>query len=188
MQQGMMHGIEVVNGQYYPEVHRWCLEKKLTFIGNSDAHGPISPYAPGKHRTMTLVFARNKSPEAIYEALKERRTAIYHEEFVIGEEKYLKEIFETALEITVTKTDNTASITLKNKSDLPFQLKQADRDPRLVYLRNVNLFPFTIAPQGVQTISVRLNDGVKGGDINFYVANFLVEPDKGMRYTVKIEQ
>jgi phosphoribosyl-ATP pyrophosphohydrolase len=186
LQQGMMHGIVVVNGPYYPEVHRWCLEKKLTLIGASDAHGPIAPYAPGKHRTMTLVFARERTPESIHEALKERRTAVYHENFVIGEEKYLKELFENALEITVTKTENTASITIKNKSDLIFHLRPTNHDARLTYLRNINLQPFTIAPQGAQTISVRLNGGIKGGDVNISVENFLVEPEKGMRYTIKI--
>ena len=186
LQEGLIHGIEVVNGPYYPEAHRWCLEKKMTMLGNSDAHAPIAPFASGKHRTMTLVFARSATPEAIYEALKERRTAVYYNDFVIGEEKYLKELFENALEISVTKNDNTATITLKNKSDLTFQLKSAGHDSRLVYLRNVNLQPFTIAPQSVQTIGVRLNDGVKGGDINFRVENFLVEPEKGMDYTIKL--
>jgi len=186
LEQGMMHGIEVVNGSYYPEAHRWCLEKKLTMIGNSDIHVPMPLFAPGKHRTMTLVFAKERSAGAIHEALKERRTAIYHEEFIIGEEKYLKELFENALEITVTKTDNTANITIKNKSDLTFHLKQAGHDPRLVYLRNINLHPFTIAPQGTRIIEVRLNDGITSGDVNFIVENFLVEPDKGMRYTIKI--
>ena len=186
LQQGMMHGIEVVNGPYYPEAHRWCLEKKLTFIGTSDAHAPIPPYAFGKHRTMTLVFAKERSVDAIHEALKERRTAIYHEEFIIGNEQYLKELFENALEITVTKAGNTAQITLKNKSDITFRLKKAKHDARLTYFRNTSVEPVTIAPQSVLTISVRLNDGITGGDVNFSVENFLIEPNKGMKYTIKI--
>ena len=186
LQQGMMHGIEVVNGPYYPEVHHWCLEKKLTMLGNTDSHGPITPFERGKHRTMTLVFASAATPEAIYEALKERRTAVYYDEYMIGEELYLKELFENALEITVTKNDKTATITLKNKSDLSFRLTSAEHDPRLVYLRNMNVLPFIIAPQSTQTISVRLNDGAQGGDMNIVVENFLVQPNEGMRYTIKI--
>ena len=187
LEQGMMHGIEVVNGPYYPEAHQWCLEKKLTMIGTSDAHAPISPFASGKHRTMTLVFARTKSPEALYEALVERRTAVYYEEFIIGEERYLKELFEQAVEINVTKTDGkTAQITFRNKSDLTFHLRKTGHDPRLTYLRNISIIPYTIRPQSVQTITVRLNEGITGGDVNFSVENFLVEPNKGMRYTIKI--
>jgi hypothetical protein len=188
LEQGWMHGIEVVNGPYSPEAHRWCLEKKLTMIGNSDVHAPMQNFAPGKHRTMTLVFARSATAESIHEALKERRTAVYHEEYVIGEEKYLKELFENAVEINVTKDEknNTARITLTNKSDLTFHLRKTKSDPRLTYFRNKMIDPYTVKPQGTLTITVRLNGGVKGGDVNFSVENFLVEPNKGMKYTIKI--
>ena len=189
LEQGMMHGIEIAGNtanEYYPEAHRWCLEKKLTMVGNSDVHPPLTPFAYGKERTMTLVFAKERSAEAIREALNERRTAVYWKEHIIGEEKYLKELFENALEINVTKTGNTAQITLKNKSDLTFRLKSTGHDARLTYFRNASVEPVTIAPQSVQTISVRLNDGITGGDVNFIVENFLVEPNKGMKYTIKI--
>ena len=188
LEQGLMQGIEVVNGEYYPEVHRWCLEKKLTMLGNSDVHAPMPEFAPGKHRTMTLVFATERSVEAIHDALKNRRTVVYHDEYIIGEERYLKELFESAVEINVTKNtaNNTAQITLKNKSDLTFCLKKAAHDTRLVYFRNTDIEPVTIAPHGTRTISVRLNGGITGGDVNFTVENFLAEPNKGMKYTVKI--
>jgi len=188
LEQGLMHGIEIVNGPYFPEAHRWCLEKKLTMIGNSDVHAPMQNFAPGKHRTMTLVFARSATAEAIHEALKERRTAVYYEDYVIGEEKYLKELFENAVDINVEKNEKnqTARITIKNKSDLLFHLRKTNHDPRLTYFRNNMILPNTIHPQGTLTITVRLNDGVKGGDINFMIENFLVEPNKGMKYTVKI--
>jgi len=187
LEQGFMHGIEIVNGPYFPEAHRWALEKNLTLIGNSDVHGPMQVFAPGKHRTMTLVFARNRTQEAIHEALKERRTAVYHDNFIIGEERFIKELFENAVEINVTKSnDNTAQITIKNNSDLIFHLRKTDHDPRLVYFRNDFIVPYTIVPKGTLTIPVRLNDGAIGGDVNFIVENFLVEPIKGMRYTIKI--
>ena len=187
-EQGMMRGIEVVNGNnYYPEAHRWCLEKKLTMIGNSDIHAPMPPFAPGQHRTMTLVFARERTEAAIREALNERRTAVYWKEFLIGEEKYLKELFENALEITVTKTDNTANIRLINKSDLTFYLKKDSHDRRLTYFRNISLEPVTVVPQGTLNIAVRLNDGLTGGDVNFIVENFITAPEKGMKYTISIK-
>jgi hypothetical protein len=189
LQEGLMHGIEVAGNTgnaYYPEAHGWCLEKKLTMIGNSDVHPPLTPFAYGKERTMTLVFAKERTAESIREALNERRTAVSWKEHIIGEEKYLKELFGNALDINVTKTGNTAQITLKNKSDLTFHLKSTAHDARLTYFRNTSVEPVTIAPQSVQTISVRLNDGITGGDVNFVVKNFLVEPNRGMKYTIKI--
>jgi len=182
LQQGMMQGIEVVNDGYYcPEAHRWCLEKKLTMIGNSDVHAPMPNFAPGKYRPMTLVFASSTTPEAIHEALKERRTAVYNDEYIIGEEIYLRELFENAVEIKTVKNGNSVRITFTNKSDLTFHLKKTCHDARLVYFRD-----YTIVPQGVHTITVRLTEGATEGDVNFSVENFLVEPEKGMKYTIKI--
>ena len=181
LEQGMMQGIEVVNGDYYPEAHRWCLEKKLTMFGNSDIHAPMPNFINGKHRTMTLVFARSATPEAIHEALKERRTAVYHDEYIIGEERYLKELFENALDLKVERANNSVRLTVTNKSDLTFHLKKTQHDARLVYFRE-----YTIVPNGTHTITVRLDGGVTGGDINFIVENFLAQPDEGMKYTLKI--
>jgi len=184
-QQGLMHGIEVVNHSYCPEAHRWCLDKKLTMIGNSDMHQPIQTdvdFSTGKHRTMTLVFAKNATIESIHEALLERRTAVYHDDYIIGEEIYLKELFENALTWKTEKVnDTTLRLIVKNNSDLTFHLKKTQHDTRLVYFRE-----FTVVPHGEHTFTIKLQDGIQGGDINFVVKNFLVQPNEGMKYTIKI--
>jgi hypothetical protein len=188
VQQGLMQGIEVVNNaDYFPEAHQWCLEKKLTMLGNSDEHDPIFPYPPGKHRTMTLVFARAATPEAILEALNERLTAVYFEDFVIGEEKYLKELFENALEWKTDKIDDGVRVTVRNKSDLAFHLKKAPCDARLIYFRNRSVMPNTIPRKGELSFTVRMRNGIKSGDVNFVVENFLVQPNTGMHYSLRIE-
>ena len=59
---GMLHGIEVVNErQYYPEAHRWCLDKRLTMLSNSDIHNPLNldyHVHQGDHRPLTITFTR----------------------------------------------------------------------------------------------------------------------------------
>ena len=187
LQQGMMHGIEVVNSRRYcPESHRWCLEKKLTMLGNSDSHLPKDmDYFCGTPRVMTLVFAKERTAEAIREALNERRTAVCQNETVIGEEKYLKELFENALDISVTKiTETVAHIKFINKSDLTFRLKKTGNDANLW----VDFRTFTIYPHSEFIFWVRLSNGVTGGDIHICVENFLVQPNQGMNYTVRIEK
>jgi len=43
LERGQLHGIEVANGRsYYPEAHRWALEKGLTMISNSDIHNALN--------------------------------------------------------------------------------------------------------------------------------------------------
>ncbi|MCL2727256.1 MAG: Sb-PDE family phosphodiesterase [Bacteroidales bacterium] len=185
LEEGLMMGIEVVNGnEYFPEAHQWCLEKKLTMIGTSDVHAPIQTqydFAKGEHRAMTLVFAKEGTAQGIREALDNRRTAVYNGDYLIGEEVYLKELFENALDIKMEKTSNAVRITIKNNSDLRFHLKKTQHDARLVYFRN-----YTIVPHGTHVITVRLQEGVMGGDMNFCVENLLVLPNQGMNYTIKI--
>lgn len=67
--EGCMQGIEVANGSLYmPEAVQWCLDKNLTMIGTSDIHQPIQTdydFAKGEHRTMTFVFAKERTAEGI---------------------------------------------------------------------------------------------------------------------------
>ena len=179
---GLMQGIEVVNGtEYYPEAQRWCMEKKLTMLGNTDVHDPLTP-KEGEHRTMTLVFASARTPEAIREALIERRTVVYLNDKLIGEEKYLKEIFHQSIEIVNTeKTDKYYRITVKNNSDIPFYLHKTLHNPDLVYFRD-----YTIDAHGRHTITVKLANGATGGDVNFEITNLLAEPNKGLQVSFPI--
>ena len=184
-EQGLMQGIEVAQyGIYYPEAHRWALEKNLTMIGNSDTHESIqeeSEYGHWSHRPMTLIFAKERTSESIHEALKERRTAVYFEENIIGREKHLKELFENAVEWKVERKDNTATIMFKNKSDLTFYMKNTQRDSGLGYSKK-----WTVEPHSTYAIVVNLRSDNYHGNVIFSVENFLVEPDKGMKYTIKI--
>lgn len=185
LENGCMQGIEVVNGNYFPEAHQWCLDKKLTMLGNSDIHQPIQAdidFAKGEHRGMTLVFAKERSIEGIREALLNRRTAVYYGENLIGEEVYLKELFENALEIKqVKKTDKAVSVTLYNHSDLTFKLKKTAHDARLKYFRE-----YSIEPHCQHTITIELQDGVKSGKVNFEVTNLWIAPNRGLPYSYEI--
>jgi hypothetical protein len=136
---------------------------------------------------MTFVFARSATPEGIREALIERRTAVFYNDYVIGEEKYLKELFENALEWNIKKNEKEVTVTVKNKSDLTFRLKKTSHDARLVYFRNTVIDIFTIKPKKTNTFTVRLLDDIQGGDVNFIVENFLVEPNTGMKYTKTVK-
>jgi len=183
---GCMNGIEVANGkEYYPEALRWALEKKLTMLGNSDIHQPIQTdidFSRGMHRTMTLVFAKERTKESIHEALLNRRTAVYMDDNIIGEEQYLKALFENAVEIVkIEKSLQGVDIMLRNNSDLMFQLKKTTHNPNIVYFRD-----YTIEPNSKCSISVKFEGGVHSGIVNFEITNFIVSPGKGLNYTYKV--
>ena len=183
---GCMHGIEVANGGLFmPEAIQWCLDKNLTMIGTSDIHQPIQTdydFAKGEHRTMTFVFAKERTVEGIREALDNRRTAAYYRELVIGREEILRPFFEKCIEIKeVKRTDKEVTLSVTNSTDLVLKLKKTAHDTSLVYFREMTLKPHT-----QHTISVKFENGIKGGDCNFEVTNFIVAPDKGLNYTIKL--
>ncbi len=117
VEQGLMHGIEIVNARdYYPEAHRWAIEKKLTIFSNSDIHEPLNldyHVHAGDHRPLTLVFAKERTLASIKEALFDRRTAVYFGDRLIGEERFLRPLFDLSVKvmnpaITLTRRDHTA--------------------------------------------------------------------------------
>jgi len=176
---GWMHGIEVVNEKtYYEEAFQWALDKKLTILGNSDIHEPIQTdydFAAGEHRATTLVFAKARTPEAIREALDNRRTAVYHKDLLIGEEQYLRQIFDNSIEITnISQGNNSITVTVFNKSGLTFKLKKTAHDKNVVYFRE-----YEVKPHSRHSLTIRFT-GANDGKLNFEVTNLLVKPGKGL--------
>ncbi len=185
-QKGCMHGIEVANGaSYFPEALDWCLEKKLTMMGTSDIHQPIQTdydFARGEHRTMTFVFAKERSAEGIREALNEGRTAVWFQDQIIGQEAWLRPFFEKCIEVKEVKRDEKGvTLTIRNLTQLPLHLTKTAHDASLVYFRH-----YTLQPHTLHTLRIGFTNGIKGGDLNFEVTNFLVKSNQGLNYTLKL--
>lgn len=183
-----MDGIEVANsvdGNYYPEAHRWAIEKNLAIIGNSDVHNESGlDLDRGQRRGMTLVFARERSPEAIREALDERRSVAFFEGTVIGTEEWVHKLFEACVTVErISRGEKQTYITLRNNSLLGFDLVKRDHDPRLAYFKTQRIVPF-----GRLTINVRHEAGIEGGfEVRFDVDNMLAGPDKGLEYKIVVK-
>lgn len=183
---GCMHGIEVANGAFfYPEALDWCLEKKLTLLGTSDIHQPIQTdydFARGEHRTMTFVFAKERSEAALREALDAGRTAVWYQDKVIGSEKWLRPFFEKCIEVKEVKRDDKGvTLTVKNLTELPLHLSKTAHDASLVYFRELTLQPNTL-----HTLRIGFANGIQGGDMNFEVTNFLIRSGQSLPYTIRL--
>lgn len=178
---GWLHGIEVVNGgRYYPHSHRWCIEKNLTLIGNSDVHDPMY-LQKGEHRPMTLVFAKERSEQAIKEALIERRTAVYNDKNIIGDAQYLKPLFEESIkivnpEVTIKGTGST-NIWINNRSEVPFDLVLNGEVPELSVPNKITLFQDGTV---LFRISAKSNEikGKKDIKIPYKVMNLITAPEE----------
>lgn len=183
---GCINGIEVANGDVYsPEALKWCIEKKLTMLGTSDIHEPIQTdydFARGEHRTMTFVFAKERSLDGIREALDNRRTLVWYADMVIGQEELMKPFFEKCIDIKeINRDEKGVTLSIMNNSDLIFKLHKTEHNPSLVYFRD-----YTLKPHTKHTIKILFNDGIKGGDMNFEITNLITYPEKGLNYTIKL--
>lgn len=126
LSKGILGGVEVVNsGRYNLIAHRMAEKYNLTLIGNSDAHYEIEG-AYEKHRPMTLIFATEKTESAIKEALLNRRTMVYFDDYLIGRQREAEAFFKAAIEVVAEKITTAKAPKLKvsitNNSDVPFAL------------------------------------------------------------------
>jgi len=193
-EQGQFQGIEIVNWmEYYPTVHRWALDKKLTLIGNSDVHPPIQmdfDLANGEHRPLTIVFAKEKSVEAIKDALLARRTAVYYQDLLLGEEKFLKPIFRQSIEIVnptaKIKKKGIATIQIHNKSDLILELVTDSKLEEITIPPKINLYPDKTVLFHIKGKSNK-NSGKKLISIPYNVKNLSIAPDICLSIEFKIE-
>lgn len=134
-QEKKLHGIEVVNGfGFHKKALDWALDRNLTVIGNTDIHNLIAHdydiEREGIHRTMTLVMARDRSVEAIREALEQGRTVAWSSKYLFGKEENVRHLFEACVSLSPAyhqKTNAKGVVTkyyeLKNNSDLYFELE-----------------------------------------------------------------
>lgn len=142
---GLIDGVEVVNGySYYPPIVRRCIEEKLFMVGCTDAHGMTShKYKDcGSYRTMTLIFAKENTEEAIREALLQRRTLAYSGGDLIGEERWLTAFLNAAVECRFVKESqdgNSHTYILTNHSSIPYSLRLGTAIYKLEPFRSLNV-------------------------------------------------
>ncbi len=193
-EKGWLHGIEVVNGGvYYPNAHKWCLEKNMTIMGTSDVHGPITmsyDFASGDHRPVTLVFAREKTEESLKEAMFDRRTVIYWKNFLIGEEKFLRPIFNSSVEIKTPEMGITgtgrAYVQIYNDSDVKYTLVLNGENEYVTLPRSITLYPGKTVMVSLRGKSESLT-GLKKIILPYVVENLYVQPSEGMPVELSVD-
>jgi 3',5'-nucleoside bisphosphate phosphatase len=125
---GWLHGIELFNdSEYYPLVFSMCKQYNLALMGNSDNHGVISEEYTSPaytNRPMTLVLARERSHNALKEAMFAGRTLVWFRDILAGREEFAKPFFYKSITIGKPYYENEKNLFLEvtNNSDIPFYL------------------------------------------------------------------
>ncbi|MFH2000154.1 MAG: Sb-PDE family phosphodiesterase [Planctomycetota bacterium] len=186
-EKGWLKGIEIVNyDEYYPLVHTWCLEKKLTLLGNSDIHDSIQmgyDFVAGKHRPITLVFARERTVDSIKEAMLARRTAVYFENRIFGQADYLEPLFRESIRIKhpsiTVMGKGRAYFQITNQSDLDFALELDGEVEGLSLSREVVLYAHRTALLSMRALEAAT---LKEREVAlpYKVKNLHPAPDEGL--------
>ncbi|MBK5194480.1 MAG: histidinol-phosphatase [Proteiniphilum sp.] len=149
-----LHGIEVINGfGIHLKALDWCIDKGLTVMGSSDIHNLVAhDYDRSKeyvHRTMTLVMAKERTPEGIREALDAGRTVAWASKYLAGKEENVRALFNACVELLPShytevrgNGNKTNWYEIRNNSDLYFELevKEGSGTKRVVlYPRSAQL-------------------------------------------------
>ncbi len=169
-----LDGIEVVNGRTYDtDSYQWCLEKNLTIIGNSDSHRPIVDYRISReqNRTLTLVFAKEKTLASLKEALVKGRTAVWYDNSMIGKELYLNSIFNASIQIAKPHYQSRGSIwvEIKNNSPVDIEMERVGR-------RGPS--KLTLAANTVTLLKTSGDEKAKQLKLSYRVKNFIIAPSK----------
>lgn len=191
--QGLMHGMEVVNGRsYYPLALEWCVEKNITIIGTTDVHSPIGmdyDLSRNDQRPITLVFATNRTADAVKEALFDGRTAIYSGDMLIGKENFLKSLFHHSIEVLNYvrdfSSDSTYYVQIANRSEIPFHLVSAEKPDGVEYPDEITLYPERTIMMQVR-LSRQAANAMDGMKLPYVVNNLLINKDTGLPVEIVI--
>lgn len=175
----VLGGIEVFNGfKFYKKALDWSLDNNLTVMGSTDMHNIVGynyNLGGGVHRTMTLVFAKERTAASVREALEEGRTVAWSTKYIAGKEEWVSKLFYASVEISPnyhTKKGNEKSTNfyeIKNNSDLYFEMELKSGEGT----GNITLYPqssqIISAPVGQEKLTYEVVTAFIRSDKNLVV-------------------
>lgn len=189
IKEGLLHGIEVVNDlTYSDEALQIALDNDLTIMGTSDIHGLVDwqfGIHEGGHRPVTIVLAKEKTPEGIKEGLMAGRTIAYFKDMLIGKEENVVPLIQASL--TVEKAEYQAkadivTITIKNHTGVPFILANLSE-----YTLHAHSDILTIPPYTNFEVIVKTKERFSTFSLPFKVMNGIIAPNTHPNISFAIE-
>ncbi len=184
---GMVHGVELVNGRtFYAEAFPWIGPKKLAILANTDAHAPLPAEQRLGQRPVTLVFARSADLEGIREALTARRTVAWMDDHLWGSAELLKGLWEGAVKPLTAEArleGRIVRLPFRNGSSIPFEAQLVGKPTWLTGKG-------TIHPQSESVLALRAGPVPPGGEeaatVELEITNLHPAPGENLRLTLPV--
>ena len=180
----LLHGMEICNdlgGGYFPTAHKWCMEKRLTMVGNSDTHAPDlrKKSAPGDHRTLTLVFAKQRTIPAVKEALQAGRTAVWFRQQIIGRKEHLAPLFDKCVRVERPhlRNENVVWTKVRNVCDLDIVLKRTGE---------LGPMELRLPARATTLLKIVAKTPDEPLDLKYSATNFLIAPGKNLDVVLRV--
>jgi len=177
-----LHGMEIANDEaYYPEAHKWGLEKNLTLMGSSDIHHPDVRVrsTSDSHRTVTLVFAKERTAAGVKEALMAGRTVVWYKDQLIGKEELLRPFFDACIRVSKPnmRSGNTLFVEIRNHCDADIRLKREGKagPPEIL-----------LPAMATSLLRITAPAAEKGVELRYAATNFFIAPEKPLPVTLAI--
>jgi predicted metal-dependent phosphoesterase TrpH len=175
-----LHGIEVFNGfGFHKKALDWCVDNNLTVMGTTDAHTVMGyAYDMGDiiHRTMTLVFAKERTEKSVRDALEAGRTVAWASKYIAGKEEHVKNLFYACVEVSPSfhSKNERNYYEVINNSDLYFEmdLKSGNGTSGII-----------LFPRSTQIITA----GEDQKNLVYEVTNAYVRSDKKLIVTIPLK-
>lgn len=128
--EGLVDGVEVMNsGEFYPGIIDRVRKYDQFIAANSDVHSTtaIGYSLYGSLRPMTLVFAKEKTLEAVRKALEAGRTLALGFNTLCGAEKLLEDFFDASVKVNVIReTDKAVELSVTNTTSIPYTIRKGE--------------------------------------------------------------
>ena len=180
LKKGLINGIEGFNYKsHYPLTQGWARKKKLTLFASSDIHDSTKisfRHEEGKHRPITLVFAKDTTFLGIKNALLAGRTLAFIKDKLYGNDSLLESLFHASVKVNtqipgqiVKNGKEEIIVTFTNNSCIHYKLKLKKGVKGIIAPGRITIKPGA-------TIQVKMyNKHYKKGDIKKAVFRYQVK-------------
>lgn len=186
LKEGLFQGIEIYNDDTYSgEALELAQSHHLTLLGNSDVHGLVDwqyNIPEDGHRPVTLVFAREKTEEAMKEAMELRQSAVWFKNTLVGPQEFLGPLVEASLEILHRGTGAVPILQIHNHSDADFILLNTS-----AYVLHNYAPVFILRAHETTAVMVKTLEELDNFELSFKVLNTFVSPGEHAEIRLSVE-
>ena len=147
----------------------------------SDIHDPDLRKAStaADHRTMTLVFVKERTLPSLKEALLAGRTVVWYKDQLIGREELLRPFFDGCVRVLKP--------TVRSKTNVTVEVQNlCDADIILERPGKAGPVKTTLPARSTFLLKVSISDPKKPVELKYTASNFLIAPATGLPVTLRI--